>query len=113
MTGSTHRRVLLDACVPQWLRRELTEFDVETAQFAKLDQLPDTQLLDAIEGRFDAVITLDTSLQYQNNIPSRTFGIVVLRVEDQTPAAFLDLVPQIRHALGSVKPGNVMRVGKR
>ena len=53
MTASSRRRVLLDACVPQWFHRELTEFEVETAQFARLDKIPDSQLLDAIEGRFD------------------------------------------------------------
>ena len=113
MTGPINRRVLLDACVPQWLRRELTEFDVQTTQFANLDQLPDKQLLEAIEGRFDVLVTLDTSLQHQNNIPSRTFGVVVLRVEDQTPAAFLNLMPQLNGALHDVVPGRIIRVSKR
>jgi len=42
--------VLLDACVPQWLRGELADFDVTTAWYADLDQLPDGELLAAIEG---------------------------------------------------------------
>ncbi len=42
-------KILLDAFVPQWLRNELGNHDVETARFAKLDEVPDSELLDAIE----------------------------------------------------------------
>jgi hypothetical protein len=44
-------KVLLDACVPQWLRAELGDSEVTTARFAGLDQLPDSELLAAAEGR--------------------------------------------------------------
>jgi hypothetical protein len=39
-------KILLDACVPHWLRRELAEFEVETAHFANLNDLSDTDLLE-------------------------------------------------------------------
>ena len=51
--------VLLDACVPHWLRNRLTEFDVETAHYAGFDHLLNGELLTAIEGRFDVLVTLD------------------------------------------------------
>jgi hypothetical protein len=56
------KRVLLDACVPHWLRKELPGFEVETAFFAGLDVISDSALLDAIEGRFDVLVTLDRNL---------------------------------------------------
>ena len=58
-------KVLLDACVPQWLRKELANVEVETAHFAGLDHLSDSELLAAIEGRFDVLVTLDRNLTYQ------------------------------------------------
>jgi hypothetical protein len=67
-------RVLLDACVPHWLRRELTAFDVETAHFAGLDHLSDTELLGAIEGRYDVLVTLDRNLTYQQKIGGAVYG---------------------------------------
>ena len=42
--------ILLDACVPQSLRSQIDGHQVETARFAGLDELPDGDLLDAIEG---------------------------------------------------------------
>jgi hypothetical protein len=55
-------KVLLDACVPHWLRNELTGYEVETARFAGLDDLSDTDLLAAIESRFNVLVTLDRNL---------------------------------------------------
>jgi hypothetical protein len=47
-------KVLLDACVPQWLRVELGGNDVTTARYAGFDELSDSELLAAVEGRYDA-----------------------------------------------------------
>ena len=113
MTGPTRRRVLLDACVPQWLRRELTEFDVQTAQFAGLDQIPDGELLVAIEFRFDVLVTLDTGLVHENRIAGRPFAVVVLRVSEQTPAAFRALAPGLNDAIKIAMLGEIVKVGGR
>ncbi len=52
-------RVLLDACVPHWLRTELVGYDVTTARYTGLDEISDSQLFAAIEGQYDALVTLD------------------------------------------------------
>jgi len=65
--------VLLDACVPQWLRAELSNFNVTTAWYAGLDQLPDSEPASTIEGRFDILVTLDRNLVYQQNVSVRSF----------------------------------------
>jgi predicted nuclease of predicted toxin-antitoxin system len=105
-------RVLLDACVPQWLRRELAGHDVETAHFAGLGTLPDRELLDAIEGRYDMLVTLDRNLIYQNRVGDRSFAVIAIRVADQTPAAFHALLPQLRTALAKAVPGRVIAVSE-
>ncbi len=48
--------VLLDACVPVWLAKELVGVEVETARNAGFDALSDGELLDAIDGRFDVLV---------------------------------------------------------
>ena len=63
-------KFLLDACVPHWLRIDLAEFEVETAQLASLDHLPDTDLLATIEGRYDVLVTLDRNDSYFRGTPS-------------------------------------------
>jgi len=102
--------VLLDACVPQWLRTELSDADVTTARYAGLDELSDSELLAAIEGRFDVLVTLDRNLTYQQKVAGRAFGIIVLRVSDQTPESFKALVPGLAEALRDAKPGEVREV---
>ena len=111
MTAPTRRRVLLDACVPQWLRRELAEFYVETAHYAGLDQIPDGELLAAMEFRFDVMVTLDTGLVHENRVAGRPFAVVVLRVAEQTPVAFRALTPGLAAAIRQAVPGDVRKVG--
>ena len=104
-------KVLLDASVPQWLRKELSGSLVQSAFFAGLDQLSDSSLLRAIEGRFDVLITLDGNLSYQQRIGGRLVAVIVLRVTTQTPEAFRSLVPALQKAIENVKSGEVIIVG--
>jgi predicted nuclease of predicted toxin-antitoxin system len=100
-------KILLDACVPQWLRTELSGSEVTTAHYAMLDQLSDSQLLDAAEGRYDVLVTLDRSIPHQQQIAGRRLAVIVLRVQDQTPESFRALVPALVDAINEVKPGEV------
>ncbi len=99
------KRVLLDACVPEWLRRDLAEFDVQTARHADLHRLSDPQLLQAIEGRFDVLVTLDFHIADQNRVGKRPYGVVALRTRDQSASAFRAALPAIRRAILEVRPG--------
>jgi predicted nuclease of predicted toxin-antitoxin system len=104
-------KVLLDACVPHWMRKELPGFEVETAFFAGLDEISDSALLDAMQGSFDVLVTLDRNLGYQQKIAGRPLAVIVLRVPDQTPEAFRALVPALHNAISDAKPGQVAVVG--
>jgi predicted nuclease of predicted toxin-antitoxin system len=105
-------KVLLDACVPRRLIRGLAEFDVETAQHAGLDQLPDSALLAAIDGHYDVLVTRDRNLIFQHKIAGRSVAVVVLRSLDQSPAAFDALLPELKIAIGAATPGTVTLVGE-
>ena len=104
-------RVLLDACVPQWLRHELGEFEIETARYARVDKIPDSELLDAIEGRFDVLVTLDRNLILEHKIAGRQISVVIVRVGSQTPASFRAAVPELKSAIQHCKLGQVQVVG--
>lgn len=106
-------KVLLDACVPNRLRRRLTEFDVETARAVGLDQLPDGALLAAIDGSYDVLVTRDRNLTFQQEIAGRSVAVVVLRSLDQSPADFDALLPELMAAIGAAAPGTVSIVGGR
>lgn len=104
-------KVLLDACVPRRLRHGLSEFDIETAHHAGLDQLPDGALLAAVEGRYDVLVTRDRNFSYQQKITGRSIAIIVLRSAEQSPAAFEALLPRLTAAIEAAAPGTLTEVG--
>lgn len=103
-------KVLLDACIPQWLRRELGDVDVTTARYAGLDELSDGRLLAAIERRYDVLVTLDSNIPYRQQLAGRAFAVILIRVPEQTPEAFRALVPALREAIGAARPGEIREV---
>ncbi|HJQ58287.1 MAG TPA: DUF5615 family PIN-like protein [Vineibacter sp.] len=102
---------MLDACVPHWLRRELGAADVTTARYAGLDELSDSDLLAAVDGRYDVLVTLDQNMSFQQNLAGRRLAVIVLHPADQSPESFRALVLALIEALADVVPGEVRRVG--
>jgi predicted nuclease of predicted toxin-antitoxin system len=104
--------VLLDACVPRRLRQDLSaDFVVATAQDLELDELKDGPLLDAIDGKFDVLVTRDRNLQHQQRISGRSIAVIVIRTKDQSPTAFAALVPELKVAIEACAAGTVTVVG--
>ena len=103
-------KILLDACVPQDLRHEISEHDVQTARFAVLHELTDSDLLDAIEGRFELLISTDANLQYQQNLKERSFAVLVLRARTNRLPDLLELIPELLKSLGNLRPGQVHEI---
>lgn len=101
-------RALLDACVPERLRLSLQPaLDVETARFAGVAQLLDRELLEAIEGRFDVLVTCDRSLAQQQRIDRWTLAVVVLRAPTNRLADLTPLVPSLLATIADIEPGEV------
>ena len=71
-------RVILDENVPRAVRRWLAGHKVTTAQRAGFRGLDNGQLLRALEGNYEVLITADKNLRYQRNLAGRTLGIVEL-----------------------------------
>ena len=100
-------RVLLDACVPKRLRKELSEHQVRTVPEMNWADLDDGPLLDVMAGHFDVLVTVDKSLPKQQNLRNRPFGVIVLRAKTNRLADLLPLVPRLRVALEQVRPREV------
>ena len=104
-------RILLDNCVP-WRFGGMLEGHVVSAVvkigWADLDDGP---LLDAIEGKFDVLVTMDKSLPFQQRIDHRSFGIVVLRARGNSLPYIEPLVPTLLQTLTEARPGEVKEVG--
>jgi hypothetical protein len=71
-------RILFDQGTPAPLRRALTGHVVSTAYEMGWAQLSNGALLRAAEAQFDALITTDRSLRYQQSIAGLRLAILVL-----------------------------------
>jgi hypothetical protein len=104
-------RVLLDECMPRDFKKYLPGHECLTAPEAGLAGKKNGELIRAAAGRFDAMVTVDRKLRYQQNVARIPFGIVVLmalgnRLEDIAPLASATVT-----ALQGIKPGMVVEVG--
>ena len=101
-------RVLFDTCVPRPLRKSLPGFDVKTTQEMGWDRLRNGDLIEIAEQGFEALITSDRNLQYQQNLASRKLGVIVLPT-NHLPSV-LRLAPKIALALSELSPGKVVEI---
>ena len=71
-------RILFDQGTPVPLRRHLRGHTVSTAFELGWSQLINGELLAKAENQFDALVTTDKNLRYQQNLADRKIAIVVL-----------------------------------
>lgn len=102
-------RILLDECLPRALKKSFPpEHQVWTVPEAGHAGLKNGQLLRAIDGKFDLLITSDTNLQYQQNLSRYSLAFLLLRARSND---VVDLQPVIERALAQlsrVAPGQLL-----
>jgi hypothetical protein len=107
-------RVLLDECIDENLRHEITGHDCQTCRYADLKGLTNGQLLAAAEkSGFHALITVDKNMQYQQSFDNRGIGVIILDARTTNFDDLLLLVPEVLTALDIMKAGDVMRIRRR
>lgn len=102
-------RVLLDECAPRKLRRELAEHDVSTVGEAGWGGKKNGLLLQLAAERFDVLLTVDSNLEYQQNLVTLPIAVVVLVAVSNDINDLLPLIPQLRELLPSVNPTRARR----
>ena len=68
------------------------------------------ELLALASGRFDAFVTVDRNLSFQQNMQALPIAVIVLHAKTNRLADLLPLVPNLLTAIGSAKPGVVATV---
>ena len=104
-------KIVLDSCVPQPLRHHLTGHDVVTARFLNLNHLEDADLLNAIDGHYDILVTCDRGIPWQNQFAGRDIAVAVLRAPTNTLPDLLALMPLLLEALPKLRRGEVQEIG--
>jgi hypothetical protein len=75
-------KILFDQGTPRPLRRFLTGHEVRTSAQMGWSKLDNGDLLKTAEGNFDAFITTDKNLCYQQKLQGRRLAILVLPTPD-------------------------------
>jgi hypothetical protein len=104
------KRVLLDENLPRKLRRELAGFAVRTVQEEGWTSFRNGDLLSRAQHGFDALLTADRRLQFQQNIARFDIGVVAIVTIDIRLKTILTAIEDIRKALSVVRPGEVISV---
>jgi hypothetical protein len=85
-------RVLLDENLPHDLAKELTGHVVSS-------------------GECDVFVTIDGSIEHQENFTNLAFGVVVINALANRMAHLLLVVPELLRAIDAVRPGEIRHVG--
>jgi predicted nuclease of predicted toxin-antitoxin system len=104
-------RILLDGNLPRAFGALLPGHRVHTVHGRRWSDLDDGPLLDAAEAEYDALITMDQNLRFQQNLRGRQLRIVLVRASRNTVPAFAPIAPLILEALVAMAPGDFRVVG--
>jgi predicted nuclease of predicted toxin-antitoxin system len=104
-------RVLLDEQLPVELATELTGHEVQTVTGIGWQGLTNGEVLRQARIQFEAFVTMDRTLEFQQNLSAAGFGVVLIRARSNRMRDLRPLVPEILRALDGIKAGELRRVG--
>lgn len=94
--------------MPQPLRERLTGLEISTAQEMGWGRVKNGDLLKRAEGVFDAFVTADQQLKYQQNLTGRRLAILVLST-NRWPNIKVK-TPEIIAAIQALRPGDYIEL---
>jgi len=103
-------RVLLDECVPRALRQELVGHEVKTVAEAGWAGVKNGELLQLAAGQFDLLLTVDRSLEYQQNFADVALAVIVVHAPSNDIDVLRPLMPAVLAAMSEAKPGMVTHI---
>ncbi len=104
-------RILMDENLPRLLRRSLPEHQIKTVQEMGWSGIKNGELLALAEPEFDAFLTMDRNLPFQQSLRSRDIVVVVLVAQDNRLPTLLPLMPLVLERLQTAQPGDVLHAG--
>jgi hypothetical protein len=101
-------KVLLDACTLRSLRGFLPGHAISTAQEVGWGALKNGDLLRQAEGQFEAFISTDQNLKYQQQVVGRKLAILVLPTNDWP--TIRSKGAEIATKVATLKPGDFVEL---
>jgi hypothetical protein len=104
-------KILLDENLDWRLKRYLSGHDVESVQLNGWAGLKNGALLSKAQNDFDAFITLDGSIEHQQNIANFRIIVIALSARSNRLQDTWPLMAGVLRMLPSLAPGTVTRIG--
>ena len=105
-------RLLLDECVPKRLKHELHLHEVKTVQDMGWAGIKNGALLRLADAQFDALLTVDQGIEYQQNLSGLTITLVIMVAPSNDVDDLRPVLPAVEAALTSRRPGKIVRVSR-
>ena len=100
-------RIFLDECVDWRFAQQIIGHDVKTARDMGWTGVKNGALLALCASQFDAFVTVDRNLSFQQNTTAFSIAIVVLGARSNRLADLTPLVPDLLTVLNSASAGSV------
>ena len=105
-------RLLLDECVPRKFKDALAGHEVSTAREMGWSGKRNGELLTLMrDGRFEAFITVDQNVEFQQNVRDSGIAVIVLVARTNRLKELLPLARTVLEKLSTIRPGELERVG--
>src|SRR5881296_2897423 len=104
-------RILIGECIDEQFRSSLPGHDCQTARYAGLAGLKNSDLLTAAEAKkFDVFLTVDQGIEYQQNLEGRKIAIIIFRTKSNRLKDLLQLVPACLARIESIRAGQIVSI---
>ena len=103
-------KILLDECIDRRFAKEIEGHEVVTVPQAGWAGIKNGELLTRAQTQFDAFVTVDRNLAFQQNTPQFTIAVIVLQAPTNRLKDLRPLLPKLQQILPIAPKGEVSRV---
>ena len=103
--------ILLDENIPVDFAADLRGHEVSTVAGLGWSGVLNGELMLRAAGCCDAFVTLDRSIEFQQNVAALPFGVIVVRAVSNRMVHLRPLASAILAAIDAAKPGQLQKVG--
>lgn len=106
-------KLLIDECIPRKFKLSLSGHDCVTVREAGWAGKRNGDLLALADQRFDIFVTLDKSIEYQQNLAARKIAVLVIRARSNRLVDVRVHASACLSAIEVIRPGQIIYVPPR
>ena len=103
-------RILLDECIDRRFAKEIEGHEVFTVPQVGWAGIKNGELLSRAQSQFDAFVTVDRNLAFQQNVPQFSIAVIVLESPTNRLKDLRPLLPKLQQLFLKVRKGEISRV---